>query len=131
MAAARGRVLVVDDEPIVARAAERLLAGYDVTVATSAAEALRRFEAGERFDAVLCDLMMPQVSGMELHARVRALAPDAADRFVFVTGGAFTDSAAAFLRTTTAAWIEKPFAAATLREAVAAAVAKGQRPSRG
>jgi len=62
--------------------------------------------------------MMPQMSGMELHARATALAPALAERFVFVTGGAFTDAAADFLRTTTNGWIEKPFDPRALRELV-------------
>ena len=116
---APARVLVVDDEPLVANAVVRALGrGYAVTTAATARDALGRIEAGERFDAVLCDLMMPQMSGMELHARVTALAPALAERFVFVTGGAFTDAAADFLRTTTNGWIEKPFDPRALRELV-------------
>jgi signal transduction histidine kinase/CheY-like chemotaxis protein len=116
------RVLIVDDEPIVARAAVRVLAGYDVLVVNSAGEALRLFESGERYDAVLCDLMMPQMTGMELHARVAAFAPDLAARFVFITGGAFTDAAEEFLRTTPNGWIEKPFDRRGLRSAVERAI---------
>jgi FixJ family two-component response regulator len=62
--------------------------------------------------------MMPQMSGMELHSRVAVLAPELASRFVFVTGGAFTDAAADFLRTTTNPWIEKPFDPHALRDLV-------------
>jgi signal transduction histidine kinase len=116
---APARVLVVDDEPLVASAVARALArGYEVTTSTAARDALGRIEAGERFDAVLCDLMMPQMSGMELHSRVAVLAPELASRFVFVTGGAFTDAAADFLRTTTNPWIEKPFDPHALRDLV-------------
>ena len=118
-----GRVLIVDDEPIVARAAERALAGFDVVIATSAAEALRLLEEGAHFDAVLCDLMMPQMTGMELHARVAARSPELGARFVFITGGAFTDAAAEFLRTTPNGWLEKPFDPRGLRAAIERAVA--------
>jgi signal transduction histidine kinase/CheY-like chemotaxis protein len=119
----RGRILVVDDEVLVARAAVRVLSAYDVVVASSAGEALRHLEGGERFDAVLCDLMMPGMTGMELHARIAAQAPAQAARFIFVTGGAFTETAAAFLRTTRNAWIEKPYDAGALRAAVERAIA--------
>ncbi|MGB8931168.1 MAG: response regulator, partial [Anaeromyxobacteraceae bacterium] len=122
-AARAGRILIVDDEPIVARAAERALAGHDVVIATSAAEALGLLDAGEHFDAVLCDLMMPQMTGMELHARVAATDPELAARFVFITGGAFTDAAAEFLRTTRNGWLEKPFDPRGLRAAIERAVA--------
>ena len=120
---AGGRVLIFDDEPIVARAAERALGGHEVVIATSAAEALRLLEGGERFDAVLCDLMMPQMTGMELHAQVAATAPALAERFVFITGGAFTDAAEAFLQRTPNGWIEKPFDPRGLRAAVERAIA--------
>jgi nitrogen-specific signal transduction histidine kinase/CheY-like chemotaxis protein len=115
----RPRVLVIDDEVLVARAVVRALGeGYEVSSCTSAREALGRLEAGERFDAVLCDLMMPQMSGMELYARTARFAPETASRFVFVTGGAFTEAGADFLRTTTNGWIEKPFESHAIREAV-------------
>jgi signal transduction histidine kinase/CheY-like chemotaxis protein len=118
-----GRILLVDDEPLVARAVERVLAGYEVVAVTSAVDALRRLEAGEVYDAVVCDLMMPEMTGMELHARVAASQPDVAAKFVFVTGGAFTERAVDFLRETTVPWVEKPFDPATLRGAVERAIA--------
>jgi PAS domain S-box-containing protein len=121
--AGSGRILLVDDEPLVARAAERVLAGYEVVAVTSAVDALRRLEAGERYDAVVCDLMMPEMTGMELHARVAASQPAVAARFVFVTGGAFTERTVDFLRETTVPWVEKPFAPAILRAAVERAIA--------
>ena len=75
-AARSGRVLVLDDEVLVGKSLGRLLSGaHEVTVLTSPLEALRRFEAGERWDVVLCDLMMPELSGMELEPRLAALEP--------------------------------------------------------
>ncbi len=113
------RVLVVDDDPLVARAVVRTLAGaFEVTTATSATDALARIEAGERFDAVLCDLMMPQMTGMELHARVTARDPALARRMLFMTGGAFTEAAARFVADARARCLEKPFEPERLREAV-------------
>jgi CheY-like chemotaxis protein len=118
------RVLVVDDDPLVARAVVRTLAsGFDVTTVSSAAEALARIEAGERFDAVLCDLMMPQMTGMELYARVAARDPALARRMLFMTGGAFTEAAARFVADACAPCLEKPFEPARLREAIDRAAA--------
>ncbi len=118
------RVLVVDDDALVARAVVRTLGKrYAVTTAASAAEALARIDRGEQFDAVLCDLMMPEMSGMELHARLAACDPGLARRMVFITGGAFTDAAARFLADGPAAFLEKPFEAGQLREAVERAAA--------
>jgi CheY-like chemotaxis protein/two-component sensor histidine kinase len=117
-----GRVLVVDDEPLVGRAVARILAPpHQVTLTTSGAEALRLLEAGP-FDAVLVDLMMPGMTGMELHARLVATRPAEAARLIFLTGGAFTDTARAFLDGVTNPRIEKPFEPTTLRQAVGQAI---------
>jgi PAS domain S-box-containing protein len=104
----RLRILVVDDDPLVARALARLLAGHEVATAQHGRDALERLRAGERFDAVVCDLMMPDLSGMELHAAVAEIDPGLADRFIFITGGAFTESARDFLARARNPRLEKP-----------------------
>jgi PAS domain S-box-containing protein len=87
----RGRILVIDDEPMIGELARRVLsADHDVVATTNGSEALSKLSAGERFDAILCDLMMPQMTGMDLHARLLQVAPDQAARLIFLTGGAFT-----------------------------------------
>jgi CheY-like chemotaxis protein len=103
-----GRILVVDDEPLVGRLVERALAReHRVVVLTSGRAALELIVAGERFDLVLCDLMMPEMTGMDLHEQVKALAEDQAERMVFLTGGAFTRRAREFLEDRPC--LEKPF----------------------
>jgi CheY-like chemotaxis protein len=122
-----GDVLVVDDEPLVGRAVTRILSPpHRVTLASSGAEALALLEA-HRYDVVLCDLMMPGMSGMDLHERVARSAPEVASRMVFLTGGAFTDGAREFLARVPNARLEKPFEPAVIRDAVAARLAgRGQ-----
>jgi signal transduction histidine kinase len=116
----RGRVLVIDDEALVATAISRTLShDHDVVVETRAAKALDRIVAGERFDVVLCDLMMPHMNGMELFAELERRSPDHAARVVFLTGGAFTPAARAFLERVDTARVEKPVDAAALRALVA------------
>jgi PAS domain S-box-containing protein len=125
-AARRGRVLVVDDEPAVASAIRRALAaGHDVVTCGSAEEALAAFRRGERFDAILCDLMMPGMTGMDLHEALAQLVPEQASRMVVLTGGAFTDLARAFLARVPLPRCEKPFDSAELRALVADVVARG------
>jgi CheY-like chemotaxis protein len=70
------------------------------------------------FDVVLCDLMMPDGSGMELHARMVKERPDLAAKMIFVTGGAFTEGAEAFLRDTPNPCLLKPVTGEALRHAV-------------
>lgn len=106
----RGRVLVVDDEAMLGGVVCRMLSAQHVVVAvTSAREALARIEQGELFDVILCDLMMPEVTGMELHDELLRVAPQHAARMVFMTGGAFTSRAQEFIDQVPNARIEKPF----------------------
>ncbi len=114
----RARILVVDDEPLIGSTIRRILAAYDVETTTDAHAALARLRAGEPFDLVLCDLSMPGLSGMDLHAAIVRDAPQVARRMVFITGGAFTDRAREFLVRSGRPQIAKPFAPETLRDAV-------------
>jgi PAS domain S-box-containing protein len=116
----RGRILVVDDDTLVAKALSRLLAEHHEVIAlTSAGDALARLERGERFDLIFCDLMMPVTTGVEFHERLRVLALDQAERTIFITGGAFTDASRKFLETTANDRLEKPFDQHKLRAIVA------------
>ncbi|MEZ4391399.1 MAG: response regulator [Polyangiales bacterium] len=111
-----GKVLVVDDEPIIARVIQRALSNqHEVLVTGRAVEALRLIEAGVRFDVILCDLIMPHMTGMELHAELLKLDPEYAERMIFMTGGAFTPAAQAFLDAVSNEKLEKPFDARHLR----------------
>ena len=85
--------------------------------------ALKAIQQGQRFDVILCDLMMPDLSGMDLHAELLELAPEQAEKIIFMTGGAFTGPAADFLATVPNPRIEKPFDVLTVRSAVERALA--------
>lgn len=113
--AATPRVLVIDDEQLVARLVARSLAGYDVHLEFDSARGLERLLGGERFDLVLCDLMMPEVTGIDIYERVRAANPALAGRIVFLTGGAFTERSRAFLESVPNPHITKPFKPSALR----------------
>jgi signal transduction histidine kinase len=124
--ASRVRVLVVDDEVSMGLAVRRaLVAHHDVTAVTRAEEVLSRIEGGERFDVIFSDVMMPDVSGMELHAQLVRLAPDQARRMVFLTGGAFTPAAREYLDALSNRVVAKPFKTSDLVEAVAAVMEEG------
>src|SRR3954468_2881598 len=106
----RGNVLVIDDEESLAQALRRFLSvEHNVTAVYRARDALDLLELGTRYDVILCDLMMPQITGMELYAEIVRLDPSQAQRIVFLTGGAFTPTARDFLSSTTNRRIEKPF----------------------
>jgi CheY-like chemotaxis protein len=115
----RGRVLIVDDEPMLANLVRRMLAPeHDLTVVTDARKAIELASAGERFDVIISDLMMPDVTGMDLHAALLALSPGQAERMIFMTGGAFTPGARDFLNQVRNPRIEKPFDVNTLKALV-------------
>lgn len=113
------RILVVDDEPVLCQTIARMLEGeHEVVCIGDANNALVRIRAGERFDIILSDLMMPEMSGAELYATIAEFAPDQARKMVFMTGGAFSQQSAAFLRMQPNGWIEKPFRAPALRKVI-------------
>jgi CheY-like chemotaxis protein len=120
------RLLVVDDEPLVARGVARLLQGECSAESTSSArEALERLSKGERFDLLLCDVMMPEMSGEAFLHQLAQVAPDQCERVVFITGGAFTPEARAFLESLPPGrCLFKPLAAEELRALVWAQLAR-------
>jgi PAS domain S-box-containing protein len=116
LAGRRGRILVVDDEPMIATAIQRTIKGeHDVSAVTSGQLALDLLSNGQRFDVLLCDLMMPHMTGMEFHTHVRGIDPQQAERIIFLSGGAFTPAAQEFLANVSNERIEKPFDAKQLR----------------
>ena len=114
----RARILVIDDEPLITKILKRGLARHDVTVAGQARDALARIEQGERFDVILCDLMMPDINGIDVHEYLSQSYPSAARKMVFMTGGAFTARAKSFLSTVANEHVEKPFSMAQITDLV-------------
>jgi PAS domain S-box-containing protein len=114
------RVLLVDDEAAVGRSLQMLLAPEtEVVPVIRAADALELITRGERFDAIVCDLMMPHSSGMQLYEQVAQVAPEYLGRMIFMTGGAFTPQAREFLAGLDRPHLEKPFSEQELRDALA------------
>jgi two-component system cell cycle sensor histidine kinase/response regulator CckA len=119
VAGRRGRILVVDDEQAVVTAVRRILSDeHDVVAVVTAREALALCARGETFDLILSDLMMPEMTGMDLHRELSRVAPDQAERMIFLTGGAFTPKARRFLSESTREHLEKPFDSTHLRASV-------------
>ncbi|ATB47131.1 ATP-binding protein [Corallococcus macrosporus] len=109
-ALARRRLLLIDDEPSVGNSVSRLVRDvYEIHVVQDAREALRLLSMGERFDAILCDVMMPGMSGLDFVVELERLAPELALRTGLMTGGAFTAQAREFVGRRTRGLLEKPF----------------------
>jgi PAS domain S-box-containing protein len=118
-AAPRTRVLIVDDEPLVAETFGRMLSReHDVTVVPTGQAALDKVAGGAWFDAIVSDVMMPNMTGLELLDHLVRLAPEQARRLIFVSGGVFTGQARATLDALGTVQLEKPISARALRACV-------------
>jgi PAS domain S-box-containing protein len=115
----RGRVLVVDDEPRIGESLALLLGeDHDLTSVTGARDALQLIERGERYDVILCDLMMPVMTGIDLFEALDQRCPDQAARVVFLSGGVSTPHAAEFIQRFGARLLEKPLDVDKLRAVI-------------
>jgi nitrogen-specific signal transduction histidine kinase len=113
------RLLLVDDEPLLLRAMSRLLSPrFGVTTATSGRQALELLEAGQDFDLIVSDLMMPDLSGMDLFDWLCAHHPQHAQRMIFLTGGAMNEESGAFLDRFPERSLRKPVSRVALLSAV-------------
>ena len=117
-APARLRVLIVEDDERVAHSMSRALKEHDVTVAGDGRTALGLCKDHD-YDVILCDLLMPELTGMDVYDEVCRLRPGYEQRIVFITGGAFTSRAQSFLAAMPNRTLHKPFAPSELRHLVA------------
>jgi two-component system, NtrC family, sensor kinase len=114
------RVLVIDDEPGIASVMRRIIGrGNEVVVSHSGREALELLERDTEFDSIFCDLMMSDLTGMDVHAELAKRYPECLPRLVFMTGGGFTTRARAFLQNFSHPRIDKPFEPELIRRLVA------------
>ncbi|MFL5347331.1 MAG: ATP-binding protein [Hyalangium sp.] len=126
MSAARAsrpkRVLVIDDEPGIAAVFKRIIGrSHEVVVVQSGREALALLEKDDAFDRIFCDLMMADLTGMDVYEVLSSRRQDCLERFVFMTGGSFTERARTFLQTMPFTRIDKPFDPEHIRTLVAQA----------
>jgi len=120
------RILIVDDEPLLGQTLLYAFKGrHDVVICTSGRDALSHLEKDARFDLVLCDLMMPDVSGAVVYETVAKQYPELAPHFVFMTGGAFTDRGREFLARYPGVQLEKPFTIADIEKLLGEFLAAG------
>lgn len=106
---ARGRILLVDDEPAIRTAISSILRHHEVVAVGSSTEAKATLLEDRSFDLIISDMMMPEMSGEDLHRWLVSVDEVLASRLIFITGGAFTPRARAYLAQTGIETIDKPF----------------------
>jgi len=118
-------VLVIDDDPAVRVALARVLAlRHSVESVGSAEQALALLGADPSFDAIICDVVMPEQSGLEFLAALRGLAPELARRVVLITGGTIASDVGRALAEVQNEVVEKPFALDHIEAAIVRASAR-------
>jgi signal transduction histidine kinase/CheY-like chemotaxis protein len=106
----RHRLLAIDDEVLLLKAYRRMLIDHhDVELAYSGGEALALLERDRRFDVILCDLQMPELSGADVYRAVAERWPGLEQRFIIITGGAFSAEARRFIEEGAVTCLNKPF----------------------
>lgn len=122
----RGRVLIVDDEAGVRRTIERVLRDkYEVDTAESGRAALDAIAEAGGYSLIICDLLMPEVSGVELYETLERRYPELVDRVVFITGGTFTEATREFVERVDQPVVEKPFDITEFRDIADTVVREG------
>lgn len=112
------RILIIDDDAFVRKTLKRALGAFDLTLAEDGEQAIEILAAAAPFDVILCDLMMPGVTGIDVYEHLRQSASGQERVMVFLTGGVVDASARAFLDSLDNRVIEKPFDYHRLRGAI-------------
>ncbi|MET0412226.1 MAG: response regulator [Polyangiaceae bacterium] len=112
------KLLLIDDEPLVLRSLKRMLSQHIVELASSGEQALARLDKDADYDLIVCDVMMPGMDGIDVHAEIALRFPHLLERMVFCSGGAFTPRSQAFVDGLEQPMVEKPVTLAAFSEVV-------------
>jgi CheY-like chemotaxis protein len=128
----RLRVLLIDDEEVLLRALRRSLGRhFDVVTASSGKEAIAMLERGEKFDAILCDLLMPEMTGRDFYRVVAVRFPEVEPAVRFLSGGVFASELRDFIERMPERLLDKPVDVARLVAFLTAAVKTAQAAAAG
>ena len=131
IASPRARILVIDDDENVGRVLVRMLKDeHEVVFSSSARQAIVQLERGAVFDVILCDLMMPDMTGMDFYEWIEVHQASLAKRVLFTTGGAATTRARAFGERLTGRVVPTPFDRGQLLKTISELLARGAQARR-
>ncbi len=114
-----GRILIIDDEALVAKSLARIIKDADSTAVNGGESALALLREDSDFDVLFCDLMMPGLSGPKFYEVLQAEFPQLAKRVIFITGGVFSDVTQTFLDESPVSCLYKPFSLVDVKKAIA------------
>lgn len=113
----RYRVLVVDDEPAVLKAMTRLLRFHEVTAVEGGQQALKAIDAHD-YDAIVCDITMPEVDGLAVYEHVKRHKPEMLERIIFCSGGIASQRVRDFFANCQNPRVDKPVSASILMQII-------------
>lgn len=105
----RSRILIIDDEVLILKALQVLLAEHETTITTSAREALQRITSGESFDAIICDMSMPDMTGQQFLEGLENIQHPLSQKTIMISGGVLTKEYEALSPRVRTRYLEKPF----------------------
>jgi len=113
------RVLIVDDDKEVLGMFHNIVSRkFEATSFNDSREALKAIASGQNFDCIVCDLMMPNLGGMEFFQKLKEVSPEHCKKIIYITGGSFTSVTDQFLRTPGIVFMEKPISFKDLLSAI-------------
>ena len=124
----KGRILVVDDEPVVRSTLARVLTkmGHTVDAIADAGKVIEKLESGAVYDLILSDVRMPGMNGIELYSRILEKAPAMKNRIIFITGDVMGADIKTFLTRNNLSYLAKPFDIELLKEKTNTMMMAGQ-----
>jgi PAS domain S-box-containing protein len=111
------RVLIVDDEPLIREMVCDALSQHEVSAVATGREALAEILAKD-WDLILCDMILPELSGLDLYRELEQRRPEVLDKLVFMTGGEFSNKGPRLPSGSRVRRLEKPFSIKSLRALV-------------
>jgi len=122
-------MLVVDDDLLLLKFLEEFLVtkGHAVDAVDNAGDALR-LHKNKRYDLILIDILMPDVTGIELYKKFQKMDKSIAGRVLIMTGDTLSKPTRAFLERTELSYIEKPFDTDELMTMIDGILSRNQKP---
>lgn len=113
------RILCIDDEPLIRELLTRHLGrDNEVVCLADACEAMDRLVAGAEYDVIVCDVLMPDCTGIHIYRALEKTRPELCRRMIFLTGGRMIPAIDTFAKETGCAMLEKPFTLDELEESI-------------